>query len=193
MVNEMIKWRKWFRILHRDVGYIATGLTIIYSISGIAVNHVDQWNPNYVIEKSSLTTNPIPDELKKSDQLIPYILKKLDENGKFKNSFYSDSTTLNIFVEGNTIVAKLNTGEITQEKVKSRAVIRETNFLHLNAAKKIWTYVADLFAISLIFLAITGLFMIKGKNGIAGRGAWLTGLGVLIPIIFYLVYYYKIF
>ena len=52
------------------------------------------------------------------------------------------------------------------ETVASRTVIRETNFLHLNHPKKIWTWVADIFALSLIFLAGTGLFMIKGKNGI---------------------------
>ena len=72
----------------------------------------------------------------------------------------------------------------------SRTVIRESNFLHLNAPKKVWTYVADVFAVALAFLAISGLFMIKGKNGITGRGAWMTALGILLPIIFLIIYYY---
>lgn len=189
----MVQWRKWLRILHRDIGYIATGLTVIYSISGIAVNHVQDWNPNYVITESTTQIGIVPDSVVNSDNLVQYILKKVGETGKLKNSFYPDSTSVKIFVEGNTITANIKSGEVFQEKVKSRAVFRETNFLHLNAPKKVWTYVADVFAVALIFLAISGLFMIKGKKGITGRGAWLTALGVLIPLLFYLIYYYKIF
>ena len=37
-----MKWRKWFRILHRDIGYVAVALTLAYGLSGIAVNHI-QW------------------------------------------------------------------------------------------------------------------------------------------------------
>jgi uncharacterized membrane protein YhdT len=44
-------------------------------------------------------------------------------------------------------------------------------------------------AFFLLFVAISGLFLLKGKNGITGRGLWFTAAGVLIPllvIIFYL-------
>ena len=44
--------RKWLRILHRDLGYLVAGLTIVYAISGIAVNHVQDWNPNISVERS---------------------------------------------------------------------------------------------------------------------------------------------
>jgi hypothetical protein len=30
--------------------------------------------------------------------------------------------------------------------------------------------------------------MIRGKKGITGRGAWLTAAGIIIPLIFLLVY-----
>jgi len=39
------------RSLHRDVGYFCIGLVIIFAVSGIAVNHKDDWNPNYRIEQ----------------------------------------------------------------------------------------------------------------------------------------------
>lgn len=185
----MIKWRKWIRILHRDIGYIATGLTVIYAISGIAVNHVQDWNPNYIITETTTKINPIPDSIVNSNNLVSFILSKIGEAGKLKNSFYPDSVSVKIFVEGNTITANVKTGDVVQQKIKSRTVFRETNFLHLNAPKKLWTYVADVFAVALAFLAISGLFMIKGKNGITGRGAWLTALGVVIPLVFYLIYF----
>jgi len=189
----MFKWRKWVRILHRDVGYIGAGLTIIYAISGIAVNHTNDWNPNYAIETSTEYIQPVPDSMRESQMLIPNILSQLGEKGKVKSFFLPDSHSVNIFVEGNTISVNLKSGKVKQEKVSSRKVIRETNFLHLNSPKKVWTLVADLFAVALAFLAITGLFMIPGKKGIKGRGAWLTALGFLIPLVFLLVYYYKLF
>jgi len=188
----MFKWRKWVRVLHRDFGYLAAGLTVIYAISGVAVNHTNDWNPNYSIERTTLKIEPIPDSLLTSETLVDDILNKLGEKGKLKSFFQPDSNTLNIFVNGNTISVNLKKGEVAQEKITSRKVIRETNFLHLNAPKKIWTFVADLFAIVLAFLAISGLFMIKGKNGITGRGAWLTAIGILIPVVFLLIYYYKL-
>lgn len=186
----MINWRRWVRILHRDIGYIATGLTVIYAISGIAVNHVDEWNPNYIIEKTTVQITPPDSAFAQTDSVEAYILKQLGEKGKIKSSFRPDDESIQIFVEGNTIEADLTTGDVEQEKVKSRTGIRETNFLHLNQHKKGWTYIADLFAVALAFLAISGLFMIKGKKGITGRGAWLTALGFLIPLVYLLIYYY---
>jgi hypothetical protein len=40
----------------------------------------------------------------------------------------------------------------------------------------------DFFAVSLVFFAVSGLFMVKGKNGLAGRGKWLLLAGILIPL-----------
>lgn len=184
------KFRRWIRIIHRDIGYLATGLTVIYAISGVAVNHVDDWNPNYVIDHIESYIDPIPENIIESESTIKSILESIDEKGKVKNIYRPDPNTLQIFAEGNTITVNINSGHVEQEKVTSRTVIRETNFLHLNAPKKVWTYVADVFAVALAFLAISGLFMIKGKKGITGRGAWLTAAGIILPIIFLLLYYY---
>ena len=105
-----------------------------------------------------------------------------------KNSFRPAPHIVQIFFNNKTITANLKNGKVEVEKVESRHVFRESNFLHLNAPKKLWTYIADAFAVSLILLAITGLFMLNGKNGFGGRGKWLTLLGILIPVIFLLIY-----
>jgi hypothetical protein len=60
-------------------------------------------------------------------------------------------------------------------------VLATLNRMHLNAAQGLWTWIADAFALSLITLAVTGLFVLKGPKGITGRGAWLTLLGCAIP------------
>jgi hypothetical protein len=55
------------------------------------------------------------------------------------------------------------------------------NQLHLNAPKRFWTVVVDLYAVALIVLAVMGMFVLKGATGIKGRGAWRTTAGVLPP------------
>jgi len=75
------------------------------------------------------------------------------------------------------------------KRLTKRRVFNESNFLHLNKPRKLWTYIADLFAVALTFLAISGLFMIKGKKGFKGRGKWLTSIGIVIPIIFLILHY----
>src|SRR5689334_23431884 len=56
------RWRAWLRAVHRDIGYLAVGFTVIYALSGIAMNHVDDWNYNYNASERSLTITPVPDE-----------------------------------------------------------------------------------------------------------------------------------
>ena len=65
--------------------------------------------------------------------------------------------------------------------------LREANFLRSNHARRLWTLAADIYAVTLI-LDVTGLFVLKGKKGITGRGAWLTGAGILVPVIFLSLY-----
>ena len=36
MNERKVAWRPWLRALHRDAGYTAVGLTIIYAASGLA-------------------------------------------------------------------------------------------------------------------------------------------------------------
>lgn len=184
-----MKWRRVVRILHRDVGYVAAALTIIYSISGIAVNHINDWNPNYIVEKDSVSISPFTDSVYTADEAKDHVVYELNITDSIKSYFRPSQFQIDIFLEGKTISADLQKGIATIETISSRRVFKESNFLHLNTPKKLWTWIADLFALSLIVLAITGLFMIKGKKGFSGRGKWLFILGILIPVLFLFMYY----
>ena len=48
------KWRKWNIAIHRDFGYFFFGMTLIYAISGIALNHLDDWNPKYILTTKNI-------------------------------------------------------------------------------------------------------------------------------------------
>jgi hypothetical protein len=78
----------------------------------------------------------------------------------------------------------VRTGKGLFKKVKTRAVIYELNALHLNNIKGVWTWIADLFAVLLIVLVLTGIFMMKGNRGLLGRGKWFLGIGFAVPVVF---------
>lgn len=183
-----MNWRKWNNLIHRDLGYLCFGLTLVYVISGVAVNHIDLWNPSYRVEHlRSRLDGPVSTTLDQA--FIDRLLTHLGEKRRYLNSFRPDPQSLQVFVEGNTITVNLATGEVLQEKVMPRPLLRQVNFLHLNHPKKLWSWFADLYAVSLGILAITGLFVLHGKQGLAGRGAWLTGVGILLPLLFIWLYY----
>jgi hypothetical protein len=183
-----LNWRKWNNILHRDIGYLCVGLTIIFAISGIAVNHIEHWNPNYKIERIEFKINPIP--ITTADEMATDVIKQLKIKDEIESTFRSSPENLKIFFANQTIEINASSGQGLYEYISERALLYDMNFLHLNHAKKIWTYFSDLYAVALIFLAISGLFVLKGKKGIKGRGSWLTAIGVVIPILFLLMYKY---
>jgi hypothetical protein len=48
-----INWFKLNRALHRDIGYFCIGMTLVFAISGIALNHINDWNSNYSVTQKS--------------------------------------------------------------------------------------------------------------------------------------------
>ncbi|MDH5805295.1 MAG: PepSY-associated TM helix domain-containing protein [Gemmatimonadota bacterium] len=189
MSRPRIKWRKWNNIIHRDLGYLCVGLTVVYAISGVAVNHAADWNPNYTITRETDSQRVRVAELSRPDA-VDEILAQIEEQSVPTATFRPDPETLQIFFsdEGKTISVDLTTGDVFTEIVRNRPLLREVNFLHLNHPKKLWTYFADVYAVALALLAVTGLFVLKGKKGIRGRGAWLTAVGIIIPLVFLWLY-----
>jgi hypothetical protein len=178
------KWRKWNNILHRDIGYTVVALTLIYGISGLAVNHIADWNPNYKIDKELITIARI--ETTDRDSMVSEALEKLQLTEEPTNTFRPDPETLQLFFDKRTYSIDMPTGNVLIEHTRPRRVLYEMNQLHLNAPKGIWTFIADLFALSLIMMAITGMFMLKGPTGITGRGKWFIAAGTLIPALYWI-------
>ena len=183
-----MKLRKWNRIIHRDLGYIFFGMSIIYGVSGIALNHLHDWNPDYIIRNRYMTVAETHNLNTISKPEARDLLNKIDKDLIYKSHYYPSEGYLKIFLKNGSLTINTDSRESVLETLKRRAVFREFNFLHYNKPKRLWTWFSDVFAFSLILLAITGLFIIKGKKGITGRGAWLTASGLLIPLIFLLLY-----
>jgi hypothetical protein len=180
----MKKLRKWSRILHRDIGYFFIGTTIIYGLSGIALNHLNDWNPNYKVEIKEFHTDLQFDKSTETGKNVSALIKDVAPKGIYKKHYFPEDDLIKIFLKGgSSILVDLNSGNGRAEFLKKRPVFYEVNFLHYNPGKW-WMWFSDIFAGALIFLAITSLFMVKGKKGISGRGGIYTALGILIPLIF---------
>jgi hypothetical protein len=181
--------RRWNNALHRDIGYLCFGMTIIYAISGIVLNHFKSgdfihpdYSKSYKEFKVALPANG------KADQT--YVLSILDQEGEKKHfkSFITGDGYVQIFLTNGSIYVDLNNGAAQIEKKTPRYIIKEFNLLHYNNIKRFFTWFSDIYAAGLIVLAITGLFILRGKNGIIGRGAWLTAVGIILPALFLLFY-----
>ena len=176
--------RKWSRILHRDIGFFFIGASIIYGLSGIALNHLRDWNPNYIVERKQVETNI---NFNNSDNIKQQILTFLDEindRDNYKSHYFPEPGYLKIFLTGgSSVFLDLETGEGTAEYLVKRQVFYQSNYLHYNP-NKWWMWFSDVFAGALIFLAISSIFMVRGKKGAWGRGGIYMVLGIIIPILF---------
>ncbi len=182
-----MKLRKINRVVHRDLGYFFFAMCIIYGISGIALNHRHHWNPNYIITQKAFTLQPPAEEITDNKELAIFFLEQIDREDEFRTSLTSRDD-IRIFIRHGSVTVNRYTGESELETVRPRPVFNQLNFLHYNTPRHLWTWFSDLFAGGLIVLAFTGLFILKGKKGITGRGAWITGAGILIPLTLLFVY-----
>ena len=68
------------------------------------------------------------------------------------------------------------------ESLERRVLLSTMTTLHYNPGRW-WTWFADLFAIGLILITLTGIVMLKGRRGLWGRGGIELIAGILVPIL----------
>jgi hypothetical protein len=177
-----MKLTRLLRVIHCDLGFLVVGITLVYAISGILLNHMSGKDPAFHTEaktiqlSSNLTETGLSDAWL-SDGKLPHLkrIMKMDENH------------LRLFLDGGIGVYSVSDGSLSYETNEKRVLIYWINRLHYNKVKG-WSPVADFYAGSLILLAITGLFIVKGKKGLAGSGKWYLLIGILIPILFGIIF-----
>lgn len=181
--------RKWFRIIHRDLSFFFSGVIIIYAVSGIMLNHRGDINPNYTIKRHSLQaegTFPITEE-NVSKSMVIAMLKPIKEEKNYTKHYFPENGKLKVFLKGgSSLEVNLQNGGAIYEALKKRPIISQFNRLHYNPGKG-WTVFSDIFAVSLIIITITGIFINKGKKGILGRGGIELLAGIIVPILFMLL------
>ena len=180
--TTMTRMRPWLRALHRDLGYLAVGLTVVYALSGLAVNHIADWDPNFDnYEAKHQLALPLPTD---EHEVAAQLLRELKVTDKPSEVYRSDTHEVSVLLDGRTFHVDTETGAVLEDGQRPRFLIRVANWLHLNRGKKAWTYIADGYAVFLLVLATTGLFMLPGRKGFLGRGGVLVALGVAVPVLY---------
>lgn len=183
--NKGTTFRKWCRIIHRDLSFFFAGMILIYAISGIVMNHRDSINPNFTITRTEYKiTEDLSDKNKVDEKTILSLLKPLNEAENFTKYYYPQPNQIKVFLKGgSSLVINTHTKAAIYESVKRRPLISSMVKLHFNPGKW-WTWFADSFAICLIIITISGMVMIKGPQGLWGKGGIELMVGILIPILF---------
>lgn len=178
-----LRYRSWLRAIHRDVGYLIVGLTFVYTISGIAFNHIGSWDPNFKqIVKTIQLEGPYP---KSKNVLVEKILSQTQiAKEDIQAYFYDSDTIFELAMTDGSARLDTRTGILSITSAAPRFFLKAANWLHYNRAKTIWTYFADAYAVMLLFLAISGSIMLKGSKGFFGRGAILILIGAAIPFMY---------
>ncbi|MDF1526671.1 MAG: PepSY-associated TM helix domain-containing protein [bacterium] len=155
---------------------------LLILISGVLLNHIHGFNSNYKIVQEQFKLPPEVAANALTPPGVQAVLDNIGESRPYDAVFQPDSDSLHIFVAGSVVEVDLKEGSAMYEKVAERPILKGMNDLHLNRAGKLWTWMADIYAVAFGLLSLTGLFVLTGRKGITGRGAWLTGIGVAIPI-----------
>jgi hypothetical protein len=173
------RWRGWLRAIHRDVGYLAVGFTVIYALSGIAMNHIGDWDPNFHATEATRTIAPIPDDVDDAEA-TRRIAAVAGLSGKLEDVYRAGDEVRLTYASGSKVTAIGDT--LTIEHRRDRMFFRVADWLHATRGKAAWKYIADAYAVLLLYLAISGVFMIKGRLGLRWRGVTLIAVGLAAPI-----------
>ena len=194
-----MKWRPTLFVLHRDVGTLCLGLTVVYAVSGVAVNHRHHWDYNYAtrVEAREVgppaallgdTTGAEPGRLarERQDDLVARLGAEVGRPDPPRAAFWRDPGRLSLFYgEGDADVVDYEpaTGRLVRTSKRPRFLVRAFNILHLNEHRQVWTWFADAYAVLLLFLGVSGAVMVRGRRGLRGRGGVLAAVGITVPLL----------
>lgn len=182
------KLHRWNVAWHRDLGYFFSSLIIIYCISGLALNHVNDWNPDFIIHKQTIQLPKTYTRAEVDNHLVAEFSQLVKEDN-YKLYDFPTNNQVKIYYDNATLHINLENGTGNYEKLAKRHVFYESNVLHRNSLKG-WKWVSDIFAIMLIVISVTGLFILKGKYGLKKRGVWIMLAGLLLPVAAIILFYY---
>lgn len=181
-VRSRLRFRPWVRALHRDIGYFSVGLTFVYAFSGLAVNHIADWEPNF---RHVTRTHQLPLPLPSDDTaLAEYALRALEIRAPLREVFRGSDDSLEVVLDQRSLRVDIRSGAVVEDADEPRFFLRAANWLHLNRGKKAWTYIADTYAVFLLLLSVTGLWMLPGRKGLLGRAGVIAAAGALVPALY---------
>lgn len=179
--------RRWSRTIHRELSFFLSGMVLIYAISGLFMNHRDTFNPHYSVTRTEQTLSDIPAKEEMTREDVEAIMQRLDVGERYVKHYFPEQDELKVFLSNSSsLVVNLTSGQAVYESLKRRQMLSAMTTLHYNPGRW-WTWFADLFAIGLIIITLTGAIMLKGRRGLWGRGGIELIAGILLPLLFLLL------
>lgn len=172
------------RNTHRDIAYFFLGLIIAFSISGIFLNHRQSWHPrrySYAVKEISLPAPMMKEQV--TDTFVTNFTSAQQIEDNLRRFSVDDKNVLRISYTMNDVQVDLNTGAGKIETYRITPLLGQMTQLHQDTSKW-WIYYSDVFGLAMCTLAVTGMFIERGKNSFQKRGWWLALLGLIFPLIF---------
>ncbi len=171
------------RNIHRDFAYFYVGLIISFSISGIALNHRATWNPRqYTIDSKEINVQVPTDAKQINDDFAKALAQTWDLEKSFK-SVRVRGGSVRIFFDGAVADFDAKTGKGELETIRKRPVLAEMTLLH-QTTDTAWIWYSDIFGVAMLLIAITGMFIAKGKESFQKRGWKFAIVGIIFPLVF---------
>ena len=175
--------KKTFRNLHRDLGYFYIGLIVSFAFSGLMMNHRDSWHPEKYTTETKAIQVQLPEESGLNEDFAKDLGKKLGIEDKFRRQKIKKGL-FTISFENHDVEIDVKTGKGEIVAYNKTPIISQSMGLHKNTSN-FWIYYSDIFALSLITIALTGTIMIKaGKFSFKERGWKLAVAGIIFPLLF---------
>lgn len=170
------------RNLHRDLGYFYLGLIISFALSGIMMNHRDNWHPEeYDVQTKEITVK-LPTEDKITEDFAKNFITQFGIQDTYRK-YKVKGGSLRISYKNTDVEVDMVTGKGEVETYKKTPFISHIMKLHKNTSNW-WIYYSDIFGLSLITIAITGSMMIThGKFNFKNRGWKLALAGIIFPLL----------
>ncbi|WP_320171665.1 hypothetical protein [Maridesulfovibrio sp.] len=152
------------RSLHRDIGFILIGLTLMYCVSGIVLIYRDQG-------------------FLKTEQRVEKVISPGLDAGEIKSELRLrkmkiDRQEGSIIYFNNGKYDKI-TGQVSYTTQKYPAIIEKLNSLHLSPSNSPIHFLGVTYGILLLFLALSSLLMYKAGTRQLRRGITLAATGIL--------------
>jgi len=172
------------RSTHRDIAYFFLGLIIAFSISGIFLNHRQSWHPrrySYNVKEITLPVPLVKEQI--TDTFITRFTQEQAIEDNLRRFAVDDKNVLRISYAMNDVQIDLTTGKGTIETYRVTPILAQMAQLHQDTSKW-WIYYSDVFGLAMFTMAMTGMFIEKGKFSFRQRGWKLALLGMIFPLIF---------
>lgn len=179
--------KQTFRNLHRDLGYFYLGLIVSFAFSGLMMNHRESWHPEKYTTETKAIEVKLPEESEINEKFAEDLGKKLGIDDKMRRHMVKKGN-FKISFEHNDVEIDMKTGKGEITTFVKTPIISQSMSLHKNTSN-FWIYYSDIFALSLIIIAISGTIMIKaGKFSFKQRGWKLALAGVVFPLLFLILF-----